>query len=212
MITSLGIHRRAGNISRGLFNPAAVYYCSILTQHERNTVREYLGTLGDVATAAGAVITVLTLIALLVKGATYLADLPRRVRTYFFYKPRYILTPTPEEMAKYCEKSFDGYKPNSYERLEELQYAFVKMDREFRNTSRSRVKIMYNSAFVVSAIFISRLFYLGIVDDESGALSRFDLAISIYVFFTIIFAFFLFKDDRSQFLSSIGRTVRRFLG
>lgn len=125
-------------------------------------MKEYLGTLGDVATAAAAVITVLSLIALLVKGITYLGTLPNRIRMYFFYKPRYILIPTPDELAKYCEKSFDSHKITIREEYEEVLYSYNLRNRKFTSVAKSRVQKIYYFSAVVFCIFEGRLIYYGL--------------------------------------------------
>ena len=178
-------------------------------------MQEYLRTLGDVATAAAGVITVLSLIALLVKGATYLGSLPRRLRTYFFYKPRYILIPTPEELAKYCEKAHDPYKPNNYEIIEDLLGEFVRRERIFTDTSKYRITIMYYSAAAIFSAFSARLLYFGMLDGSADDQTGFK-AILALLFLGLHMSFFeyfnLMRKHGSHFpLRSLKSFIRDFL-
>ncbi len=147
---------------------------------------DYLKTIGDIAAAAAGVITVLSLIALLYKGASFIAGIPNRVRIYFFYKPRYILIPTPEELAKYCEKSFDSHKMTKYEEYEELSYFFVRMRRRFTAISRNRIGILYYSFLCVFALFGARLLYFGLMDDNAEGMSRAYTFMAVSTWFYII--------------------------
>lgn len=83
----------------------------------------FLEGLASLATGAAAITAVFTAFGLFIAGITYLLKLPDRFRAYFFYRPRHIVIPTPEEMAKYCIKEFDTYRPNEND-LREVISAF----------------------------------------------------------------------------------------
>lgn len=178
---------------------------------------DYLKTIGDLAAAAAGVITVISLLVLLYKGALFFADVPNRVRTYFFYKPRYILVPTPEELAKYCEKSFDSHKITRDEEYEERSYILVRFQRRFTATSRSRVRVLYHFFLCVFALFGARLLYLGLMRDGADVMSSPYVLVAAFFWAHIVLFSSLFTFRReSGYVAPLttaraGAVVKRFL-
>lgn len=120
---------------------------------------ESLKTLTDWAAAAAALATILSLFALLVRGIRAIIALPRQIRAYFF-RPKYILIPTPEELAKYCEKSFDGRRPTLDEIHEEKLAGIAKRRSDAQNQTSARVVLLAASFCVAYLTFLWRLIYL----------------------------------------------------
>lgn len=179
---------------------------------------DYLKTIGDLAAAAAGVITILSLIALLLKGASFIVSIPNRVRIYFFYKPRYILIPTPEELAKYCEKSFDSHKMTKNEEYEERYYIFLRMQRQFTATSRSRVRVLYHFFLCVFALFGARLLYFGLMRDDADVMSPVFMLVAAFFWAHIVLfgsAFTFGKELGYQPLfptKMVDSIVKRFWG
>lgn len=133
-------------------------------------MQDILRSLGDLATASAAVITILTLIALLNKGFHYILAVPKRIRAYFF-SPKYIIIPAPDELAKYCIKSFDSHRVTVDEMREEYIHYRLRELRKFRRKSESRISILYLATFITAAFFVSKILHLKIF--ESGHTPRY---------------------------------------
>lgn len=122
---------------------------------------EVLKGLSDFAAASTSVIAIFTLTALTVAGIKFLIKLPAQVRAYFF-RPKYIIVPTVDEIAKYCVPSYDP-RPVSPEEYDEIiRYRFQKYYRNFRKTAEIRINYIYFFFFCVFLIFVIRLCYLGL--------------------------------------------------
>lgn len=177
---------------------------------------DYLKTIGDLAAASAGVITILSLMALLYKGASFIAGIPNRVRIYFFYKPRYILIPTPDELAKYCEKSFDSHRMTKNEEYEELSYLFVRIQRQFTATSRARVVILFHFFLCVFSLFGARLVYFGLMNEDLDRMSTafIFLAALTWIHFVLLGSAFTFRKElgyRALFQTEMfGTFVKRF--
>ncbi|WP_105405060.1 hypothetical protein [Neorhizobium sp. T7_12] len=102
----------------------------------------FVTNLTTAAAVSTSLIAVFAVIAALVKATRFLANLPQEVRTYFF-KPRYLVIPTPEELAKYAVQEFEANRlPSREQWLEELRGHYVARYRAWRKMSCFRVKII----------------------------------------------------------------------
>ncbi|WP_037470677.1 hypothetical protein [Sinorhizobium fredii] len=117
---------------------------------------DFLKTLGDFSTAAAAIIPILTLLALLGKGAMYVISIPERVRRRL-YKPRFIVLPTPEEIAKYCVKSDNALFLTDAEWIEELKGWDTRRYDAWVRQSQDRIATLYYGTYVGMALVIGRM-------------------------------------------------------
>lgn len=130
----------------------------------------FLEGLASLATGAAAITAVFTAFGLFIAGITYLLKLPDRFRAYFFYRPRHIVIPTPEEMAKYCIKEFDTYRPNENDLREEMEHGYIRYRRKFSNITTNRIAVAMSLTFCIYLSFLAKLLYYGFLNGPDDKL------------------------------------------
>jgi uncharacterized membrane-anchored protein len=109
--------------------------------------------LTDLAAAAASITAIFTAFGILVAGVTYLLKIPERIRRYFFYKSRYIIFPTPDEIARYCVPTYDAKVPTLSDVREEATLVYIAYRRERTKVYRTRIMTVYGvSLFIFSAL------------------------------------------------------------
>lgn len=119
---------------------------------------EISSNLAQVAAAASALITIFGLFALIVRGFHWFRKLPEEIRNYLF-KPRLVLLPTADEVAKYSVKAFDPVRPNAEELNEEWR-GVVSYYRKIRyKVAGLRIKLIAFFCAAVYYIFLARMIF-----------------------------------------------------
>lgn len=99
----------------------------------------------NLATAAAVATSLLALfavVAAVVKAVRFLANLPHEIKTYFF-RPRYILIPTPDEMARYSAQEFHAEREPSQDELREEWFGiWTRHYNEWRRRTNHRILLL----------------------------------------------------------------------
>lgn len=116
-------------------------------------------TLGDLSAVAAALITLLTLLSLLGKALMYALSVPGRVRRHF-YKPRFILLPSAEELAQYSPKNDNALFVSEEEWLEELRGWETRRYDAWVRKSQERVAMLYYATYIGGGLLLGRMLTL----------------------------------------------------
>ncbi len=169
-----------------------------------------------VAPIVGVVVAVLTMTRFVVSGIEYLLSLPDRIRRYYF-RPKFILIPTAEEMAKYAAKEPDRHAINSQEVLEEISTRIAKEYLFWRRKSRASVftiglYMVLGYCSLIFYIFYIRLYginkssLIGPLDTGNGLFNGY-LAVSILtvLILLVVLIFLLLKIKMAPIITALKR-------
>lgn len=135
---------------------------------------------------AGALATIFGLFSLIVRGIKWFLALPQEVRNYF-YKPRFILIPTPAEIALYGAKEpCSSVRMTVTEYIEEQNGRANRRHERWQRDTNLRLMVLRLCLASIYAVFLLKLTSLLLMDGaEVSASPRFPMI----VFMAFIFAF-----------------------
>lgn len=125
----------------------------------------YAEVVAAISTTLVVMISAGTLGTMMLKGFKFIVNLPSDVRNYFF-KPKYILLPTPEEIAKFSQKQSVHYVISHNEIMEEYSFRINRI--MSRRHARVAMRIQMFIA-VFSIIYLSiaiKLIYYGVLSSK----------------------------------------------
>ncbi|XLI59725.1 hypothetical protein ACJKIH_14780 [Brucella pseudogrignonensis] len=126
----------------------------------------YAEVVAAISTTLVVMISAGTLGTMMLKGFKFIVNLPSDIRNYFF-KPKYILLPTPEEIAKFSQKQSVHYIVSQNEMREERSFLINKI--MSRRHSRVAIRIkMYMAVFSTIYLIIAiKLIYYGMLSSQN---------------------------------------------
>lgn len=122
----------------------------------------YAEVVAAISTTLVVMISAGTLGTMMLKGFKFIVNLPSDIRNYFF-KPKYILLPTPEEIAKFSQKQSVHYIISHNEIMEENSFIINKiMDRRHARVA-IRIQMFVAVFSIMYLIVATKLIYYGII-------------------------------------------------
>lgn len=150
---------------------------------------------------AGALATIFGLFSVIIRGVKWFLALPQEVKNHF-YRPRYILTPTLEEIAVYGAKEPCSYIRMTDAELIEERIGWIRSQhRRHRRDVDLRLRILLLCYISIYAFFIFRL--TGIALFEGAGLAsapRFPVFL-LLVFNVVVAAAALFSIGQKGFIA-----------
>jgi hypothetical protein len=128
---------------------------------------------------AGAMATIFGLFSVIVRGVKWFLALPQEVRNYFF-RPRFILIPTPAEIALYGAKEpSSSVRLSAAEYIEEEKGWANKRHERWRRDADLRVRVLRLCVVSVYTVFFLKLIKVGIVSHAGNSVSRIPMVLFI---------------------------------